>query len=165
MLNYFYTGTYNRSINENEELYPQLQVQVLTYNLADKYNVSGLMELAKGRFKSSLAKRPTVEEFLSVVSDVYTVPMPTNALRAVTVEYARMNLREMMLGVENLEILRATMHDVPEFTFDVLQLFAKEPLRGCCPECRQTKSAEALQVRCNSCGKGGVSISAQDIHF
>jgi hypothetical protein len=79
-------------VNESNELRLQLQAQVLTYNLADKYNIPALMGLAEKKFRSTLEKDPTPEEYLSVVSDVYTVPTPTNTLRAITVEYARTNL-------------------------------------------------------------------------
>ena len=143
MLKYFYTGKYNEPIDENKELRLRLQVKVLTYNLADKYDVPALMGLAKERFKSRLSKGATPEEYLSVVSDVYTIPTSTNALRAIAVEYARMKFRDMMQSAD-LEILRATLQDVPEFAFDVLQLFVNAPLRGHCYFCGPNQSAEAL---------------------
>jgi hypothetical protein len=157
MLKYFYTGKYNEPINESKELRLQLQVQVLTYNLADKYDVPTLMGLAGKRFKSTLGEGPTPEEYLSVVSDVYTIPTSTNALRAIAVEYARMKFRDMMQSAD-LEILRATLQDVPEFAFDVLQLFANAPLTGHCHSCGPNQSAEALQARCINCGKGGIRL-------
>jgi len=113
MLKYFYTGKYNEPINESKDLRLQLQVHVLTYNLADKYNVPTLMELAEKRFKSSLGGGPTLEEYLSVVSDVYTIPPSANALRAVAVEYARTKFRDMMQSAD-LELLRATLQDIPD---------------------------------------------------
>ncbi|KAF4630120.1 hypothetical protein G7Y89_g8023 [Cudoniella acicularis] len=110
MLKYFYTGKYNELINESKELRLQLQVQVLTYNLADKYDIPTLMGLAEKRFKSTFDGGPTQEEYLSVVSDVYTIPTPTNALRAIAVEYARIKFRDMMQSAD-LENLRATLQD------------------------------------------------------
>jgi hypothetical protein len=80
MLKYFYTGKYNEPINESKDLRLRLQVQVLTYNLADKYNVPNLMGLAEKQFKATLDKRPTAEEYLSVVREVYNIPTPSNAL-------------------------------------------------------------------------------------
>jgi hypothetical protein len=157
MLKYFYTGKYNEPINESKELRLQLQFQVLTYNLADKYDVPTLMGLAGKRFKSTLGEGPTPEEYLSVVSDVYTIPTSTNALRAIAVEYARMKFRDMMQSAD-LEILRATLQDAPEFAFDVLQLFVNAPLRGHCHSCGPNQSAEALQARCINCGKGGIRL-------
>jgi len=126
MLKYFYTGKYNEPINVGKELGLQLQVQVLTYILADKYDVPNLMVLAEKRFKSTLGGGPTPEEYLSVVSDVYAIPTSTNTLRAIAVEHARMKFRDMMQT--DLEILRATLLDIPEFAFDILQLFANAPL-------------------------------------
>jgi hypothetical protein len=158
MLKYFYTGKYNETISEIKDLRPQLQVQVLTYNLADKYDVPALMALAGKRFKSTLNEGPTPEEYLSAISDVYTIPTSTNALRAIAAEYARATFRDMMQSAD-LEILRATMLDVPEFAFDVLQLFAKAPLIGHCHFCGPNQSAEALQARCIKCGKGGISLT------
>jgi hypothetical protein len=130
MLKYFYTGKYNEPISEIKDLRPQLQVQVLTYNLADKYDVPALMALAGKRFKSTLNEGPTPEEYLSAISES-----------------------------ADLEILRATMLDVPEFAFDVLRLFAKAPLIGHCHFCGPNQSAEALQARCIKCGKGGISLT------
>ncbi|XMA13707.1 hypothetical protein WAI453_006498 [Rhynchosporium graminicola] len=88
---------------------------------------------------------PTPEEYLSVISDVYTVPTPTNALRAIVVEYARIKFRDMTQNAD-LEILRAMLQDVPEFAFDVLQLFVNAPLRGRCSSCGPNQNAEALQT-------------------
>ncbi|KAF8856918.1 hypothetical protein BDZ45DRAFT_653565 [Acephala macrosclerotiorum] len=156
MLKYFYTGKYNEPINESKELRLQLQAQVLTYNLADKYDVPTLMGLAEKRFKSTLGGGSTPEEYLSVVSDVYTISTPTKALQAIAVEHARVKFRDMMQGA-GLEILRATLQDVPEFAFDVLQLFVNAPLRGHCYSCGPNQNAEPLQARCINCGKGGIS--------
>lgn len=158
MLKYFYTGKYNEPINESEELRLPLQIQVLTYNLADKYDIPALMGLAEEKFKSTLSGGPIPEEYLSVVSDVYTIPTSTNTLRAIAVEYARMKFRDMMQSTD-LEILRATLQNVPEFAFDVFQLFVNAPLRGHCHSCGPNQSAEALQARCINCGKGGILLT------
>jgi hypothetical protein len=164
MLKYFYTGKYNEPIMKNEptieieELHSPLQIQVLTYNLADKYDVPILMCLAGKRFRSTLSEGPTPEEYLSVVSDVYIIPTSTNALRAISAEYARVRIRDMMQSA-NLESLRATLQVVPGFAFDVLQLFANAPLTGHCYSCGPNQSAEALQARCMKCGKGGISLT------
>ena len=158
MLKYFYTGKYNEPVNEIKELRPQLQIHVLTYNLADKYDVPTLMGLAGKRFRSKLSEGPTPEEYLSVVADVYTIPTSTNALRAIAAEYARVKIRDIIQST-GVEILRATLQDVPEFAFDVLQLFANAPLTGHCHSCGPNQGAEALQARCNNCGKGGILLT------
>ncbi|KAH6715823.1 hypothetical protein BKA61DRAFT_334093 [Leptodontidium sp. MPI-SDFR-AT-0119] len=157
MLKYFYTGKYNEPINESGDLHLRLQVQVLTYNLADKYDVPTLMGLVEKRFKATLGVGPTTAEFLSTVADVYTIPTSSNALRATAATYARIEFRDMMQGPD-LEILRATLQDVPEFAFDVLQLFANTPLIGRCHSCGPNQAAEALQARCIKCGKGGMQV-------
>jgi hypothetical protein len=128
MLNYFYTGEYKESIDEDKELRRQVLVQSLTYNLADKYEVPILMELVKKRFRSTLNKGPTPAEYLSIVSDIYTIPAPTNAFRVITVKYARRKFREIMQDDGNLEVVRATLQAVPDFNFDVLQAFVNDPL-------------------------------------
>jgi hypothetical protein len=134
MLKYFYTGKYNEPINESEDPCIQLQVPVLTYNLADKYDVPTLMGLTEERFKITLGAGAATEEFLSVVTDVYNFPTSTNALRSVAVNYARKKFRGMMQSPD-LEMLRATLRDLPEFAFDVLQLFVNTPLVGHCHSC------------------------------
>jgi hypothetical protein len=166
MLRYFYTGTYNEPISnkgstrESEDLRPSLQIQVLTYNCADKYDVPTLMKLAKKKFKSTLNRGPTPEEYMSVVSDVYTIPRPTDVLRTIAVEYARGALRDIIQNTDG-ELMRATLQAVPEFAFDILQLFANAPLIGHCSSCGPNRSAEALQARCLMCGKGGISLTHQ----
>lgn len=141
-----------------KEIRQQLQVQVLTYNLADKYDVLALMGLAGKKFKSTLNEGPTPVEYLSVISDVYTIPTSTNSLRVIATEYARAKFRDMLQSADS-EILRATLQDIPEFAFDVLQLFANAPLTGRCHSCGPNQSAEALQARCINCGKGGISLT------
>ncbi|PQE08187.1 BTB POZ fold protein [Rutstroemia sp. NJR-2017a BBW] len=158
MLKYFYTGIYDETIIEGEELRLQLRTQVLTYNLADKYDVPTLMELTEKKFKSTLSVGPTLEEFLSVISDIYTVPKSTNTLRVIAVEYARTKFRSMMQSAD-LEILRITIQDVPDFAFDVLQLFINAPLRGHCVSCGPNQSTQALQARCVNCRRGGISLT------
>ena len=63
-----------------------------------------------------------------------------------------------MMQSPDLEMLRATLQDVPEFAFDVLQLFVNAPLTGRCYSCGPNQAAEALQARCIKCGKGGISL-------
>jgi hypothetical protein len=158
MLKYFYTGKYNEPINESEDLRLQLQVQVLTYNLADKYDVPTLMGLTEKRFKITLGPGTATEEFLSVVADVYTIPTSTNALRSIVINYARQKFRDMMQSPD-LEMLRATLQDIPEFAFDVLQLFVNAPLVGHCRSCGPNQAAQALEARCLNCRKGGISLT------
>ena len=158
MLKYFYTGKYNEPINESKALRFQLQVQVLTYNLADKYDVPTLMGLAEKKFKATLDRWPMAEEYLSVVRDVYTIPTPSNALRAIAVDYARVNFRDIMQSID-IDILRSTLQDEPEFAFDVLQSFVNAPMLGRCSWCGPNQKAEACQARCTKCGKGGISLT------
>lgn len=157
MLKYFYNGKYNEPISESKELLLQLQAQVTTYNLADKHDVPTLMGLAEKMFKYKLDQGPRPEEYLSVVLDLYATPTPTNALRAIAVEHARIKFADMIKSAD-VEILRATLRDVPEFAFDVIQLFANAPIRGHCFSCGSIQSAEALKARCLGC-KGGISIT------
>jgi hypothetical protein len=142
-LKYFYTGKYNEPINESKDLGLQLQVQVLTYNLADKYDVPTLMGLAENKFKATLDKGPKAEEYLSVVRGAYNVPTPSNALRIIAVDYARRKFRNIMQSPD-LDILRATLQEEPEFAFDVLQSFVNAPMMGWCSVCGPNQKAEAI---------------------
>lgn len=91
--------------------------------------------------------------FKAVVALAYSSPT-----RVIAIEYARREFRDIMQG-RDLEILRTTLQDVPEFTFDVLQLFVNAPLSGRCSSCGPGQAAEALQARCIKCGKGGVLLT------
>ncbi|PMD15375.1 hypothetical protein NA56DRAFT_753909 [Hyaloscypha hepaticicola] len=157
MLKYFYTGKYNEPINESKDLRLQLQVQVLTYNLADKYDLPTLMELAAEKFRNTLNEGSTAEEYLSVVRNAYIIPKPSNALRTIVIDYARREFQNIMQSPD-LDILRATLQEEPEFAFDVLQSFVKAPLRGYCSRCGPNQEAKALQACCKKCGKGGISV-------
>ena len=44
--------------------------------------------------------------------------------------------------------------EVPEFTKDMLGIYVTAPLYGDCSTCGLNQAFEALQVRCNGCGKG-----------
>ena len=44
--------------------------------------------------------------------------------------------------------------EVPEFTKDLLGIYVTAPLYGDCITCGPNQAFEALQVRCNGCGKG-----------
>ena len=155
MLKYFYTGKYNEPIDESKDLHLQLQVQVLTYNLAAKYDVPTLMGLAEKRFKSTLGKGLAPEEYLSVVSDVYTIPTPTDASRAIAAEYGRTNFRDMIQSADH-EILRATLEDIRSSLSMYLSCLSTLLLRGHCYSCGPNQSAKTHQARCLNCGKGGV---------
>lgn len=159
MLKFFYTSKYHEPADESEELRPRLEMQILTYNLADKYDVPDLMELVGKRFKSTLGTKIPPEEYFPLVLLLYTLPTPTDALKNIVVEYARVNFRDI-LHSPDLESMRTTILDLPEFAFDVLQLFANAPLRGHCYSCGSMQAAEALQARCVKCRKGGISLSA-----
>jgi speckle-type POZ protein len=158
MLKYFYTGKYNEPIDESKGMRFQLHVQVLTYNLADKYDVPTLMGLAEQKFKATLNSWPLAGDYLSAVRDVYTIPTPSNALRTITIDYARTNFRNIMESPD-LDILRTTLLDEPEFAFDVLQSFVNAPMMGRCSSCGPNQKAKACQARCTKCGKGGISLT------
>ena len=113
MLKYFYTSKYGEPIQESQDLHVQLQIQLLTYNLADKYDVPTLMRLAVTRFKATLDEGPSTTELLSLIADVYTIPMSTNTLRVIALEYARRVFRDMMQGPD-LEILRTSLKDTKQ---------------------------------------------------
>jgi hypothetical protein len=115
------------------------------------------MGLAEKRFKTTIDSGPAIQDFLFMVAGVYAIPTSTNALRAIAVNYARKEIQAMMQS-PSLEILRATIQDVPEFAFDVLQLFVNAPLTGYCHSCGPNQAAEALQARCIQCGRGGISL-------
>lgn len=116
-------GQYNEPINESDDLHLQLKVQVLAYNLAEKYDVPTLICVSEKKLKITLREEPTTEVFLSVVGDVYTIPTPTNALRSIAVSYAKKKFRDMMQSPDQ-DMLRTTLQDTPDFAFDVLQQLA-----------------------------------------
>ncbi|KAM0127186.1 hypothetical protein ACHAO1_009666 [Botrytis cinerea] len=156
MLKYFYTGTYDEQIIEGKELCLNLKVQVLTYNLADKYDLFNLIGLLKRKFESTFNAGSALKEFLSIVSNIYVILISTNILKPIIIEYARRRFRSIIQSNDS-EILQATIQNIPDFAFDILQLFINDPLRDHYYNCNSNKSAEVLQARCLGYGKGGVS--------
>jgi len=159
MLIYLYTGQYSTSLDESWDLRQQLRIHSMTYVLADKYDIPVLMEMALIAFKSTLSRQIVLEDFLSVVSDVYTTLAPSNALQLIIVEHARSHLKNMTQSVDNLRSLQATLQEIPDFAFEVLRLFMIDPIRGRCSSCGPNNSGEVLQARCKRCGRGGLSTS------
>ena len=158
MLKYLYTDEYNEPTDESGQLCSRLLLYIQIYNLADKYDVSPLMKLMEKKFKSMLRKGPTAEEYLAVVCYIYDTPQSTETFQPIVISHARIILRDLMQS-DNVGALQATLHDIPEFAFDVLRLFVDAPLSGHCQTCGPNQAAEPLQARCISCGKGGISLS------
>lgn len=158
MLKYFYSGKYHEPSADMRDGRSQLYFQVLTYILADKYDIPDLLLVVMKVFQSTLESKPTAAEFLMTVSNVYMmIPRPANAMRSMAVDYARSNIQELSENA-NVNILRATLQNVPEFTFDLIQHFANNPLRGKCSSCGPNQPAEGIRARCHTCGKGGLSL-------
>lgn len=158
MLKFFYTGKYIEPANESGEIRFEIRTAIIIYILADKYDVPALMELAESRFKFSLNLPLTEEDYLSAVSDVYTLPVPTNALKAITVEHARRRFRGMLQGSKS-DLVQTALQQIPDFAVDIILVFVNTPLRGRCSACGPDQIAEALQARCVKCGKGGISLT------
>lgn len=158
MLKFFYTGKYNEPANKSGELRFEIRFQALTYILADKYDVPTLMELAEKKFEFSLSLGLSGEDYLSIISDIYTLPALTSALKAIAIEYARIRFREMLQGPKS-DLLQDTILHVPEFALDILLVFVNTPVRGRCYSCGPNQTAEVLQARCVKCGKGGISLT------
>ncbi|CZT10219.1 uncharacterized protein RAG0_14755 [Rhynchosporium agropyri] len=93
MLRFFYVGSYIAPASNSGEIRFNMQSAIMIYILADKYEVPALMELAWSSFTLLLGLPLTEEDYLSAVPDVYTSPVPTNALKAITVEHARRRFR------------------------------------------------------------------------
>ena len=157
MLKFFYTGNYNEPANESGGIRFEIRTAVIIYILADKYDIPALMELAERRFKFSLSLGLSEEDYLSAVSDVYTLPVPTNALKAIIIEHTRRRFRGMLQGPKS-DLVQTTVLQIPEFALDIILVFINTPLRGRCSSCGPDQSAEALQARCVKCGKGGISL-------
>ena len=157
-MRFFYTGKYNEVANRNGELRFEIRIQVLTYNLADKFDVPALIELAEKKFEFALNLGLTEEDYFSIISDIYTLPAPTNALKSIAIEYARSHFANMLQGPKS-DLLQAAVRRIPEFALDVLLVFINAPLRGYCSSCGPNQTAEALQARCVKCGKGGLSLT------
>ncbi|KAH6692789.1 hypothetical protein BKA61DRAFT_499615, partial [Leptodontidium sp. MPI-SDFR-AT-0119] len=155
---FFYTSNYIEPANESGEIRFEIRTAIIIYILADKYDVPALMELAERRFKFSLSLGLTEEDYLSAVSDVYTLPVPTNALKAITVEHARRRFRGMLQGPKS-DLVQTALLQIPEFALDIILVFVNTPLRGRCSSCGPDQIAEALQARCVKCGKGGISLT------
>lgn len=158
MLKFFYTGNYIEPAYGGGEIRFEIRAAIMTYILADKYDVPALMGLAKRKFEFSLNLGLAEEDYLRIVSDVYTLPIPTNVLKAIAIEHVRRRFRGMLQGPKS-DLVRCTVLEIPEFALDIILAFVNTPLRGRCSSCGPDQVAEALQARCVKCGKGGISLT------
>lgn len=173
MLNYLYTGGYDYSVSEQPESLEQsdsleqrkilpLTLHVKMYILADKYQIPALMRLAENKYQNALCSSLSIEEYFQSIPEVYLLPSSAGQLRAIAVQYARENLKKSIEKEDTKESLRQLIIDVPEYGFEVLEVFINHSLRGTCHNCGGKHDAEVLQARCRKCGKGGLSVTSFD---
>ncbi|OXV11999.1 hypothetical protein Egran_00240 [Elaphomyces granulatus] len=131
MLHYLYEGTYEASISEpiktdNTPTAPRssdetpAHIHARVYHIGDKYGITGLMRLAKGKFERDIQHWNLQDiNFISVIALIYSTSCPGNSgLRGVLTKEACFRIRSLNGQPEFLEALKAH----PDFAFEFLQI-------------------------------------------
>jgi len=154
MLSFFYTTDYEMDFKEAPGRILQMHVQ--TFTLADKYDVPALMSLAKQNYEE-LLMTASFQDYLGSIPDVYVLPRCGNSLRKPVIKFARERMKPEFQKENIRKEVAMILEEVPEFGFDVLEIFLDAPLRGDCRDCGPNQGATALQASCHRCRKGCIS--------
>lgn len=128
MIGYFYSGTYAENLDEDDtdeddKFLSRLTLHIEMYCLADKYDVSGLMELALANFKTVLATLPSPADCVPCVRTIYELTPDSNTiLRDVIVDHLVVNYGDMVRMWKGSEpLLKAEFIEVPQFGWDFFE--------------------------------------------
>ena len=160
MVQFFYSMSYDNDIpevieRETESLTSLLQLHARMFALGDRYDIPGLRDVAVKKYSSRCAGSCEPLEFVESIRDVYErTPSSIRHLRNAACIRMRKNLPKMLDNEAVATAYEKVLTEVPEFTKDLLGIYVTAPLYGDCITCGPNQALEALQVRCNGCGKG-----------
>lgn len=157
MIMFFYSMNYDDDIPEAAELetVSLLQLHARMFALGDRYDIPGLRDVAVKNYSSRCAVSWEPLEFLKSLCDVYErTPSSIRHLRNAACISMRKKLPKMLDDKAVAAAYEEVLIEVPEFTKDMLGIYVTAPLYGDCSTCGSNQAFEALQVRCNGCGKG-----------
>ena len=160
MVQFFYSMSYDDDIpelTEQETLSPisLLQLHARMFALGDRYDIPGLRDVAVKKYSSRCAVSWEPLEFIESLCDVYErTPSSIRHLRNAACILMRKKLPKMLDDKAVAAAYEKILIEVPEFTKDMLGIYVTAPLYGDCSTCGSNQAFEALQVRCNGCGKG-----------
>ncbi len=160
MVNFFYSMSYDDDIPEVTERetvsrISLLQLHARMFALGDRYDIPGLRDVAVKKYSSRCAVSWEPLEFIESICDVYErTPSSIRHLSNAACILMRKNLPKMLDDEAVATAYEKVLIEVPEFTKDMLGIYVNAPLYGDCSTCGSNQAFEALQVRCNRCGKG-----------
>ena len=160
MVDFFYSMDYDAGIPEDAEpenpshMYP-LQLHARMFALGDRYDISGLRDVAVKKYSSRCTGALDSLEFIESIHDVYeTTPMSVRQLREAACSLMRRDLPQRLDDEAFRTVYEKVLVEVPEFTRDMLGLYVRAPVYRNCSTCCSYQAFEALQMRCKLCGKG-----------
>ena len=160
MVQFFYSMSYDDDIPEVTEretasLISLLQLHARMFALGDRYDIPGLRDVAVKKYSSRCAVSWKPLEFVESICDIYErTPSSLRHLRNAACIRMRKNLPNMLDDEAVANAYENVLDQVPDFTKDLLRIYVNAPLYGDCSTCGSNQAFEALQVRCNGCGKG-----------
>jgi hypothetical protein len=162
MLEFLYSGDYTTDAKDDNSsasddtlnLNLSLKHHAQVFNLADKYDIPSLAQTATRNFARTLEKGVEPLAYLSAISEVYLIPSASVAIRSLAVQFARGSFRDWMTDEEFVRDSREVVASVPEFAYDLLELFVKEQESCECPDCGHYHPTVKPQKRCSGCKKG-----------
>ena len=160
MVQFLYSMGYDDDIpdvteRETESPTSVLQLHARMFALGDRYDIPSLRDKAVKKYSSRCAGSWEPLELIESICDVYErTPSSVRHLRDAACIRVRKKLPKMLDDEAVAIAYEKVLTEVPEFTKDMLRIYVTAPLYGDCSTCGSDQAFEALQVRCNGCGKG-----------
>jgi len=153
MLTFLYTGDYEYTSPEELNVTP-LTFHARMYTLADKYIVPPLIRAAEKKYEYALGNGPKLDDYFLSIPGAYTPPASIGGLRTAVVQYARRILKKNIAQESVRGHLRGLLTEVPEYVFEVLEVFVTSPPRDTCCYCGEDIDFVQFQAECMRC-RGG----------
>lgn len=161
MLDFMYRFDYDCSGNALERVSPML-FDVSVYSIADKYDIPALRIRAKEKFAAAVRTCWQMDDFPSVIAEVYgSTPSSNRSLRDTVIDVTQKHIKALMEKGEFVRVLKETS----EFAADVTGYMVQKGMgagdttartRYSCPSCRNEWEAvlqPSITQWCVRCGQ------------
>jgi len=163
MLSYLYTLDYSDNsavrpllptgqnwplLLSNEESKSVLELDAQVYAIAEKYDISGLKDLAKHKYKLALGNC-SGGDFLRSIQQVYQLTPPSDrGLRDLVIEYTSAHMTELRAKNE----FTVAIEDIPGFCVDLLQaVLNAQAAPSQKRHCKFCRTERIFHWSCSSC--------------
>lgn len=162
MVEFFYSAYYEDDISKEIEQgtgrhVSPLQLHARMFALGDRYDVSGLRDLAGKKYyfgSAGSTKSRSRLKLLESIHDVYAgTPDSIRPLRDIACLLVRKNLPMMLNDKTVATTYDKLIAEIPDFAKDLLGIYVNVSVYKHCPACLSDQAMELLEIRCKGCGK------------